>query len=120
MHLLQLILTLVYTHKIHLRYLKSLKVKDSVMRNFKLYCMSTYQRNHNTHPKGSQDITYTPYSRNNSLLQVGTGRAPGNKIDVQTQNFKQPYLKLLVFCNNPPHICIYSHLLFTQFFIQDH
>lgn len=50
----------------------------------KLSCMSTYQRNHSTHPKGSQDTAYTPCSRNNFLLQVGTGRAPRNKTDVQT------------------------------------
>lgn len=41
--------------------------------NFEDY---TYQHNHSTHPKGSQDTAYTPCSRNNFLLQVGTGRAP--------------------------------------------
>ena len=114
-YLLHLIPTLLYTNKIHIYSLKSLKDKDSVI-NIKLYCMSTYQHNHSTHPKGSQDTTYIPCSRNSFLLQVGTGRAPRNKI-IKFQNLKL-YLKLLVFCSKTPtfaFIVIYpSHNFFKD------
>lgn len=91
-----------------------------MIRNIKkLYCLSTHQHNHSTHPKGSQDTAYTLCNRNNFLPQVGTGRAPRNKKDVQLWSFKSLSLKLLIFCSKKLHdVCIYSDLFLTQFFYQ--